>query len=116
MQGKALNEVDVVRIVGSKYAKANAGDDRKAVMKAEFRVVYRVWSTFLKLLNNQVHTKLKMIDTLYIGHFFQNNVGQVEFLVAPDFWEAGKFKGKVDFNKQNELIKVNHYLLFSNNG
>jgi hypothetical protein len=35
-----------------------------------------------------------MVDTLYIGHFYENKESKVEFLISNDYFDAGKFKNK----------------------
>ena len=97
-----LNELDVSKIVAQKYAKNAQYSEEKplpAVVKEEFRNIYKVWSAFAKFIRSQVAGKQKMVDTTFIGHILKSddeavNNSNLELLISQDFYEAGKFKNK----------------------
>jgi hypothetical protein len=99
---KHLTELDISKIVALKYAKnAQYSEDKpfSAIVKEEFRNIYKVWSAFAKFIRSQATGKQKMVDTTFIGHILKRddepvNSSNLELLVSQDFYEAGKFKNK----------------------
>jgi hypothetical protein len=55
------------------YAKKEkqTSEDVKELSKIHFRNVYKVYSGFTKFLKNQVEQKDRMVDSLFIGHFYK---------------------------------------------
>lgn len=53
--GKHLSELDVSKIVAQKYAKNSQYSEDKpysAIVKEEFRNIYKVWSAFAKFIRS----------------------------------------------------------------
>jgi hypothetical protein len=103
-------------MVANKYAKSAAPEDRvnySALVREEFRNVYRVWSAFVKFIRSQTAGKQKLVDTTFIGHLYKKddepiNNANLELLVSQDFYEAGKFRNKQqpNYSRNEELVKV----------
>ena len=114
-----MSELDVSKIVAQKYAKSAPPEERVnfyALVKEEFRNVYKVWSAFVKFIRSQTAGKQKMVDTTFIGHLHKRddepiNSNNLELLVSQEFYEAGKFKNKQlpNYSQQEDLIKVSFY-------
>ncbi|CDW72251.1 UNKNOWN [Stylonychia lemnae] len=105
----SLSEIDIIKQVVNKAIKSMAlspDQDKKEISKDEFRNTYRIWSGFVKFIRSQIQSKQRLVDTKYIGCFYEKD-GKIVYLVSQDYFEAGKFKNKKqpEFDKQQEIIK-----------
>eukprot|EP00347_Sterkiella_histriomuscorum_P003736 403363144 len=107
---QTLNEIDVLKQVVNKHVKSmalNDNSDKKELTRDEFRNCYRVWSGFVKFIKSQVQNKHRMVDTKYIGWFYESEGKTIEYLPTKEYYEAGKFKNNniPDFTQNFELVK-----------
>jgi hypothetical protein len=85
---KYLTELDLAKIVAQKYAKNQSGENHSAIVKEEFRNVYKVWSAFVKFLRAQTSQgKQKLVDTTFIGYLYKKddepvNSANLELLIS----------------------------------
>ena len=89
-------------LIRSRYAKQAPAELRQnfsALVREEFRNVYKVWSSFVKFIRVQVQGKQKIVDTTFIGYLHKKDdeavtAQNLELLPSQEFVEAGKFKIK----------------------
>lgn len=97
-----LTEKDLLRQIASNYTKEQlvsknklnetAAHNAKDLMQANLQKCHKVWTVFTKFIRSQVMDKSRTVDTVVMGLFTNNAVAGVNYMPAPDFLEAGKFK------------------------
>ena len=91
----SLTEVDLIKQVALHHAKQHRGNsqDLREQTKDNFRIIFRVFMAFTKLLRSQLCSKGKGVDTLYFGFLYKDETSQkITYLPSKDYLEAGKFK------------------------